>query len=669
MGGAGALVAVSVVLVGLVGGAGWLTHSRDAESDARGVAASATSQSRTARPLTSESGTQRESLPADSTALPTPEAKARRILRGRVLGLSGAEVSTAKIRVDGLHRELVWPQRVHATGPLAADGSFTVDLAPLFEYRSAVDEMVVRAEHPRYVALEQRVLPERGVVDEHGDILYSAADVLVLPAAILRGRVEHDDGSPAEGARVLAFRFEAGRPQPESDVSVACASDGTFELKLAQSSEYGLAALKEGWRPATRLQTVVPGIESQLPSIRLERGSSISGRTLRLGKPEGGVEVYAGPKERGDVHLNHSEGTPLGFSLGWVGGCFEWSGLRVESETDALFQLQGLAPVEYQLRTSNRRGTRGSLGGHPAYLYVGAPSVGVELEFDATLITMDVRVKAADTSGGRILVRREDANPVTFSFRPVDGPATFVAPPNTALSLEVEVDGLSSRSFEIVTPGPGEELRRSVVLTPTVSARLLLEARGSTGHPIPGLRLEFFSPEQRETPSYYRSRVLELATELGQLSKTLELPPGAYWVVASVGDEEKRQRRSYYAPQEFGLELAPGETRTVQLEYAVGGLLRVEARTREKERQRVQFRLLDTRGETVPVVFAVHHETRGESESWWTLVPWAVNETARSLSPGTYELALWDDDLAEQRVPVRIVAGETTDIVVTLQPK
>src|SRR5262249_30281334 len=69
------------------------------------------------------------------------------------------------------------------------------------------------------------------------------------------------------------------------------------------------------------------------------------------------------------------------------------------------------------------------------------------------------------------------------------------------------------------------------------------------------------------------------------------------------------------------------------------------------------------------VVFEVHHETRGGSGSDWSLVPWAVNETASSLPPGEYELVLWDDDLAEQRVPVHVVAGETTDVAVTLQPK
>src|SRR5262249_30281333 len=85
-----------------------------------------------------------------------------------------------------------------------------------------------------------------------------------------------------------------------------------------------------------------------------------------------------------------------------------------------------------------------------------------------------------------------------------------------------------------------------------------------------------------------------------EVAEAIEIPAGSYWVVAWVGDEAKRQRRSCYAPLEFALALAPGETRTMPLAYTLGGLVRVDARTNDKERQRVQFRLLDARGEARP---------------------------------------------------------------------
>jgi hypothetical protein len=39
------------------------------------------------------------------------------------------------------------------------------------------------------------------------------------------------------------------------------------------------------------------------------------------------------------------------------------------------------------------------------------------------------------------------------------------------------------------------------------------------------------------------------------------------------------------------------------------------------------------------------------------------------LPAGDYTLVLWTDDVVEQHFPVRLVAGETTELAVTFPPK
>src|SRR5436190_18786011 len=92
-----------------------------------------------------------------------------------------------------------------------------------------------------------------------------------------------------------------------------------------------------------------------------------------------------------------------------------------------------------------------------------------------------------------------------LGFQLVNGPATFVAPPNLRLSLRVELDGMDTEALDVVSPGPGEELKRAVSLAPALQAQVRLEARGRADFPIEQVLLSFYAFDDREKPRYYRS--------------------------------------------------------------------------------------------------------------------------------------------------------------------
>ncbi|HEX6883487.1 MAG TPA: hypothetical protein VF530_08910, partial [Planctomycetota bacterium] len=474
-----------------------------------------------------------------------------------------------------------------------------------------------------------------------------------------------EDGRPCASAIIEAFRLEDGLPLPDGRGVTTSDAEGRFVLRLAEAAPHALAVLQEGWRPTTRIETAALGREQDLGTLRIERGAALTGTTRVLGVAQAcRVVLHAEQPIRRVPRQDARWG-----SIGFTDGAFEWSNLIFPSDEDGHFEITGLAPREYRLGCELE--VERSLSRQAGETLVTAPAEWIELEFDGARIVLEPSAPLAPARTCRVQVQRVgdvDGNAIELYLR--DDPVTFVAPSDTRLALRVELDHSLVQSFELDTPGPGESLRRRITLDPAstvATARLHLSARSHAGRTVPGLALLLHDVSERARHPGLRAtqaRSLPLIDGEG----TLAVPPGVYWVEARVEDLVGRDR-SFHVPLAFDLAIAAGEEVSRVLDFAAGGFLRVDVRRPEGTRERVQFRLLDAEGAELPVLFEARDPERGTIQGLWYLEPWSPNELAQALPPGAYALRLWDDAVPEQLLPFTLVAGETTELAVTLPPR
>lgn len=585
-------------------------------------------------------------------------AGSRSLVVGRVLGLTAAEITEAHVEVDAdWKRYALDPAPVRAR--LEDDGTFEVQVDELLaSAHEPADELVVELDHALHLRASTRVPIPAGVCDASGTTRFDAGVLTARDAAVVRGAVLLPDGSPAAGAAVEAFYLEEGVPRMDSSAQATCAENGRFDVRLQRGGECALALLAEGVRPGIVVDTARIGRALELGPVVLESGQSILGRVTRLGSPMPLAQVSLRAVQRGRS-LQRAQAA----RIAWVAGRFEWEGRRFEADSAGRFACGGLAAGEYELTAEGPLRTS-SLGFEREAVRVVAPCADLEVEFRASLVTLERSPDSPPEITGKIRVARAGHEEAAFwFFRASDEPRTsFVAPPDTALSLRIELEGVPAIPLEIVTPGPGEELRRTIAFrSPEPLASFELEWLPEVGLALDALRVYFESPEgeARFDRGFYTSDAVEGVFRID------DLPPGSYRVRVHAGWDHFE-----FTPaldRVLLLEFSPGETRRERLVFELGGQLRVDIRAVSGERRGAQFRLLDASGDALPVLFQTKRENTWLSETW-CFSPWAEHES-ESLPAGDYELVLWDDDVAEQRIPVHLAAGEVAELAVTLQPE
>jgi hypothetical protein len=393
----------------------------------------------------------------------------------------------------------------------------------------------------------------------------------------------------------------------------------------------------------------------------------LAGRALRLGAPIPRAQVTA--VILGERSIIRDIG------LAWVDGRFEWGHLWAEADENGRFAFAGLGGHERHLWVSDVPAKTGSLGQSHEYTLARAPQADLALELDASLVTLgrtpdsppeltgEIRVTCSDaeTAAGRARGGDESG---TFTFRRASDPLpnTFLAPPHTPLSLSIEIEGLAPIPLEIVTPGPGEELVRTLdfrappVQAPEVRATLELEWLRD-----PRLALDALRVDGRGFGGSFA--LDELVDGVVRIE---DLAPGRHRVRVHAGWDHLSETHAFDRVLE--VELAPGETRRERFSFELGGRLAVDVRAASGERRRARFRLLDADGTRVEEPF---HARDAEGDRWDEagLFLHPYTHTSPTLPAGDYVLVLWDDDVAEERHPVRLVAGETTALAVTLHPR
>jgi hypothetical protein len=215
----------------------------------------------------------------------TPAAR----IAGTVLDESGNPVTAAKLILTED------PQKDPKEAAGAARGRFTaaaqVDSAGRFEL---VDLAPGRF---RLSALASGYLPEmRGGLDLKEGIGIEGIDLVLRRGAVIEGRIQAPDGSPAAGARVMVLDQPAetdlglaGRPETFAD------NEGHYELGGLSEGDRTVLAEHPGSRPARRQVQIQEG--TTRVDLRLGKGFEVAGRVSGPEGPVAGASLRLLPQE------------------------------------------------------------------------------------------------------------------------------------------------------------------------------------------------------------------------------------------------------------------------------------------------------------------------------------------------------------------------------------
>ncbi|HUR29159.1 MAG TPA: sigma-70 family RNA polymerase sigma factor, partial [Planctomycetota bacterium] len=271
-------------------------------------------------------------------------------LRGRVLGLGAGEAAETALSVRGLAR-FTLPAELVVRGVPAADGSFELDVSRLFAAanpKRPLEELVVEADHPRYVHAVERVPLQAGAIERTaaGERVDSVEIELAL-AGRATGRVLAPDGAAVAGAAALLFALEDGAPLDPAVDRVLTGADGAYTLRARRAGPHAVVIVLPEAAPVTLAATLQPGSASALGASVLDEGAVIEGHAFHGNQPM---------RAKGLVSANTLSSGPLhafeGARFLWTGDAFVRSGSTVETDEHGHFLLRGLAPGRYQLGVS-----------------------------------------------------------------------------------------------------------------------------------------------------------------------------------------------------------------------------------------------------------------------------------------------------------------------------
>jgi len=530
-----------------------------------------------------------------------------------------------------------------------AEGRFALDLSPLVHElpvnAPAPDAFDLLLDHPQRLPERVRLWAGDATLEADGSRLFHV-ELSLRPAAAMAGIVLAPDGSPLSGAFVLPFAVEAGGPSAPAAEPVYTDFAGRYRLRVAEEADYLVAIATGGLRPATVALHPSVGQELLVAETWLEAGERLAGFALQLSQPLDGAEVELRVQQGRRLPVQFPGATP---ALAWLDGRFEWASPRAVANEAGEFFCSGLAPNRYAAAIVSVSGVDVTLPRPQSVnVEVRAPAEGVELSLAEALIELELRASRAETC--RLDLR--GGHGVLSAPVRVPGTLRILAPATTELSLEAVLPSGAVGRLDLWTPPAGERTLQVLECRDSgAGSAVELHVKAAAG--AEGLRLWLaVQAEGSESDAARFTRFVDLR---GPVARIDGLPSGAHRLVLREGRDP--QGVSFYPTISRSLELAPGETHVLEVEFVLAGQIQVDVRWRDGQRGAVSFRLHDARGEPVDARFeAFVSDERTSSRT--SLISWAENRLVEPLPPGLYELATWTEGREEQRVPVRVEAGK-----------
>src|SRR5258706_10703594 len=176
-----------------------------------------------------------------------------------------------------------------ASGPIVAPsdgtGRFEADITPFFAGGVPVAEIEAVVDARDYLPVRRRVQAATATPGPGGTRVLQA-EVPLVRAILVRGRVVDEAGAAVPGAMVGAFPMEGEAPRGQPVDRAEAGPDGAFTVRLGSHDPVLLLAARVGRLPGT---APVEGREGETPVLVLPGGVSISRRVLVGEEPAAGA--------------------------------------------------------------------------------------------------------------------------------------------------------------------------------------------------------------------------------------------------------------------------------------------------------------------------------------------------------------------------------------------
>ncbi|HEY5945886.1 MAG TPA: carboxypeptidase regulatory-like domain-containing protein [Kofleriaceae bacterium] len=260
----------------------------------------------------------------DQLVLELGECRSR--LYGSVLDASGGVVAKAKLRVAGL-----------AGAESDAKGEYSVCVEP----SNGPPNNFVRVEADGYGTINVVI----GLV---GELRY---DFVLVPEAVLVGKVVTDDHRPVAGARVLAIPDPSEGPHHIASGWAMSEDDGSFRIPGLSPGHYRLFAAADGLITNAAVDAIVQaGTSTRETIIVVSASARVRGHVTMAGKPVAGATVIAfaggsgGPGPFGP--------SPSVSALSQDDGSFTLSGVPIGMVGLGARPYEVLAPKQLEIKKS-----------------------------------------------------------------------------------------------------------------------------------------------------------------------------------------------------------------------------------------------------------------------------------------------------------------------------
>jgi RNA polymerase sigma-70 factor (ECF subfamily) len=577
-------------------------------------------------------------LHAPSESRPAPQAYPGLWLAGRLLGLEGLDPAETRIVAATLTG-----QQVETTG--RPEGSFELDCTRLCGPLGAPATLYVTALHPAQrrsqvpVPLSDAI--RRAALEERTEV---TLDLDLSPRTAIIGRVEAG-GTVEPGEILVALAAEVeGRAEVSEEVN--CDDEGRFRFFPRTGGEFTLLVHARGLPPLALSVHAPERVVTDVGTLELRPGGAAIEGTLVLpfeARPER-YQVRALRREASDDYQRWE-------GIGLVGATIRTDEQVGDVERDGRFLIAGLEPGVHVLQLEAQA---------PSEIVLPFPALEVPAPASGLLFGQSYGLVKVVTAAER---RVHGELQLQFAL---DG-GYYARSAQAGERLEVIVDRRMPLSVQALAPGcppaSGE-----LAAPRAAQAELVIALDPDPGRTT--LLVEWPPLADGTGPAAVRAWLRGGGRELwyhgrasGDACAFSDLPPGRFQVLLVPGDTVWSFFASSLCSEPIEVELAPGETTRVRIEWQLGGKARFLPRGTAVGDVRARVLDLAERELSVRFVTRSFHEGVLASGSTSGRIPTGEpSELEPSLRPGTYVLVLGEPGAPELRVPFELRAGEVSDV-------